>query len=131
MSYILGIPDWHPATLNQFLGRHWTVCAKLKKFDRDLVAFSARDAEIPSAEAKRRVELTIVLGARQRGCDPDAYWKSLLDALVCAGMLVDDSSKWVECPPPTFERAPTKSTRIVLTDILPEPKPARKKRGTK
>jgi hypothetical protein len=41
----------------------------------------------------------------QRAPDPDAFFKSLWDALVHAGMLVDDNRQHVELAPVTFSRA--------------------------
>ena len=95
------IPNWHPTPLNKLLG-DWRVSSKRKKADRNLIACYTH--HLPKAGQKRRVTLTIILGKGQRGCDPDAYWKSLLDALVHAGQLNDDSPKWCELAPVQFER---------------------------
>jgi hypothetical protein len=59
-----------------------------------------------------------LLGPRQRGADPDAYWKSLLDALVHAGLLVDDSPKWCELGPVRFERECRRKPAIQLELML-------------
>ena len=115
--HVLVIPKWHPARINQWEGRHWTVKARLKKSDQEIVWTYSRLAGLPTAEGKRRVRLTIVLGPRQRGGDPDAYWKSLLDALVCAGQLVDDSRQWVTTCPVKYERSAERATRIELEDL--------------
>src|SRR5579862_9569380 len=72
------VPNWHPARLNQWDGRHWSVRAKLKKEDRTLVTIYARHYEIPTADRRRRVSLHIVMAKGQRRCDPDAFWKSTL-----------------------------------------------------
>jgi Holliday junction resolvase RusA-like endonuclease len=112
----LAIPNWIPATLNQWDGRHWSVRARLKKADRDLVAWYAREQEIPKATGKRRVSLEIVLGPRGRKSDPDAYWKSVLDALVSCQALLDDSAKWVELGQVTFSRGP-RGSAITLEDL--------------
>jgi hypothetical protein len=115
--HTLTIPNWQPATVNQLLvgvrGR-----IRLKKQDRELVGWYARAAGIPRATTPRRVSLRITLGPRQRAADPDAHWKSLLDALVCAGLLVDDSRKWVQLGAVVFERGPARSTAIVLEDVV-------------
>lgn len=108
------IPDWHPAPLNK-QNAHWTVRHRLKKADREMVAFYSRT--FPKAKVKRLLRLTIVLGKGERGCDVDAYDKSLLDALVHAGMLVDDSKNWVVKAPNIYERAKTKATIIELEDL--------------
>lgn len=126
-THTLEIPDWHPARLNQFIGRAWPVVARLKKIDRTIVTAEARNAGVPLATTRRHVGLTIVLGPRGRASDPDAYWKSLLDALVCAGLLVDDSAKFVAYDCPTFERGPARLTRVLLTDLDDLPLPPRTK----
>jgi hypothetical protein len=53
----------------------------------------------------------------KRGVTPDSYFKSLLDALVSAGLLVDDSAKFCELAPTTYERATRRASVITLTDI--------------
>ena len=63
----------------------------------------------PKAKTKREVHLTVILGKGKRGCDVDAYDKSLLDALVKAGMLVDDNRRWCT-------KLPTEYTRATGTD---------------
>ena len=72
---------------------------------------------IPVATTKRRVDLHITLGPRQREGDDDNWWKSVLDALVHAKMLIDDNRRWCEYGTPTFDRGPEKATVITLTDI--------------
>lgn len=111
------IGGWHPAKLNDLLHCHWSKKHRLKKADRDIVAYYA--GWIPKATGKRRVTLMIILGPRQRGADPDAYQKSLADALVCCQLLRDDSREWIEWAPIVYERGPERATVITLTD-LPE-----------
>ena len=91
----------------------WAEANKLKKRDKVEVKYASN--HIPKAEKKRRVELIIELSKGQRACDPDAYFKSLGDALVNAGLLVNDSHKWVEWMPVKFVRG-KKSTTVRLYD---------------
>lgn len=114
MNKTITIPNWHPTPLNKLIGGHWGSASKRKKADRNIITCYTH--HLPKAHGKRRVTLTITLGKGQRGCDPDAYWKSLLDALVHAGQLVDDSPKWVELAPVIFNRSQVAST-IQLEDI--------------
>jgi hypothetical protein len=116
-THRLVIPAWAPARLNQWDGRHWSVRARLKTFDRNMVATYALKAALPRATGKRRVTVTITLGASQRACDPDAYTKSLADALVHCGLLRNDSREWVEWMPFRFERGAERATAIELMDI--------------
>jgi len=115
-SYTMQIPNWHPAKINEWEGRHWSVKNRLKKRDKSIVWGAMLENKIPKATCKRRVELTIGLGYRQRGGDPDSYNKSLLDALVVCGLLVNDSKEWVEIAPVKYERGEF-FTRITLTDL--------------
>lgn len=112
----IACPMWHPTRLNQLLGCHWRA-AKLKKADRYAIRVYAMIADVPKATGKRRVTLTIGLGPKQRAGDPDAYWKSLLDAMKHAGLLVDDNRQHCELAPVVFERWPTKGTVITLEDL--------------
>lgn len=119
MSYVITISEWNPATINQLLAGHWSKGAKLKKHDKRIVWTASLECKVPKATVKRLVGLTINLGKGQRACDPDAYWKSLLDALVKCGMLVNDSPKWVELLPVKYTRdGGKKHTIITLTDMV-------------
>ncbi len=48
--------------------------------------------------------------------DPDNVNKSLRDALVRCGLLVDDSAEWAECTEPEIEKG-KKATVITLETI--------------
>jgi hypothetical protein len=116
-THRLVIPAWTPARLNQWDGRHWSMRARLKTFDRNMVATYALKAGLPSATGKRRVIVTITLAKGERACDPDAHTKSLSDALVHCGLLRDDSRQWVEWMPFRFERGSERATTIDLEDL--------------
>jgi hypothetical protein len=120
-GFRLHIPSWHPARLNELLGCSWQRRHRLKKADRELVALYGKLARIPPATGRRRVCLHLVLGPGQRAGDPDAYWKSLLDALVACGLLVDDSRQWVELGEVTFSRGKARAAVITLEDVCPLP----------
>lgn len=108
------IPDWHPTPLNKLLG-HWAVAAKLKKSDKQIIAAYA--INIPKAKGRRSVEIEIILAKGQRAADPDAYFKSANDAMVHAGLLVDDNRQGVELKPVIFTRGNRKATVITLRDL--------------
>lgn len=61
--------------------------------------------------------LHLILPPRGRKCDPDAFWKSTLDGLVHAGLLVDDRHSCVELAPVEYSRGPVAATKITLVDI--------------
>ncbi len=111
------IERWHPARLNELMGGHWSKGHKLKKRDRQILWAYAQGK--PKATGKRQVELTIILKPRQRAADPDAQWKSTLDALKHAGMIVDDNRQGVELLPVRYKRGTEASwgTIIELWDI--------------
>lgn len=67
---------------------------------------------IPKATCKRRVEF-IIYAKGGRSCDPDAYFKSGLDALVQNGLLTEDDKHGVVLMPVQYEVGP-KATTIVL-----------------
>jgi hypothetical protein len=113
--YTVRIFGWQPQRLNDLMHCHWSKKNRLKKSDRDIVAYYA--SWIPKAVGKRRVTLTITLGPRQRGGDVDAWWKSTLDALVCCQLLRDDCKEWVELAPLVYERGPERATSLTLEDL--------------
>ena len=116
---VLIIEKWHPCTTNQLLECHHYQRARLKRIDRHMIMGYCALHRFRLATGKRRVELTIVRGETDPGrdADPDARWKSLLDALVWAKMLIDDSEEWCEHRFMGNERGETKSTRIEIIDI--------------
>jgi hypothetical protein len=116
MRHVLDIPGWLPCRLNQLLG-HWHNRHRLKKADRETVGLYARLAGIPRARGKRRVSLVLTLAPRQRAADPDAFHKSLLDALTACGLLVDDNRQGCELGSVTFQRGRQKATTIILEDL--------------
>jgi len=117
MKHEIMILGWHPAALNQYIGKKWYVGHKLKKLDKYMIR--AHTLNLPKAKTKRRVDLHIMLGKGQKKRDPDAYWKSLLDALVHAKMLTDDNHAGVELGAVSYSRGKM-ATLIVLTDLPPE-----------
>ena len=120
MTHTVWIPAWHPARTNELLTVHWAAAGRRKRADKEMVAGYCKQADVLKATGKRRVSLTIVVKPKQRRADPDSHWKSLLDALVACGMLVNDSPKWVELAPVVYERAADWGTRITLEDVANE-----------
>lgn len=108
------ITQWHPATVNQLLSNRWKA-ARLKKSDRAIIAHAFHGRT--KAAGRRAIEMEIILKPGQRGADPDAYFKSLLDALVHAGALIDDNRQHVELKPVQFGRSKLWGTYLMLEDI--------------
>lgn len=115
--WMFRIDGFHPVLLNKLLGVHWAAAGRLKKADREIIAHYASAVGVPRATGKRQVTLRIVLAKGQRGGDGDAYYKSALDALVKAGLLVDDNRQWAELMPVEYERAAKKATVITLEEV--------------
>lgn len=117
----LTIPNWHPARLNQWDGKHWGVRSRLKKADSLVLAtyVAAHPAQrwLRSPQGPRRVSLRLYGWKRGRLPDPDAYWKSVLDGLVHAGVLRDDSWEHVELGLVVFARSEAKSTTILVSEV--------------
>lgn len=116
-AYSVTIPNWHPTTLNALLGKHWGKRGKMKRGDFDIIHYYFLNC--PRATQKRRITLKIGLGKKQRGGDPDAYFKSLNDGLVKDGLLKNDSKEWVELAPVEYYRTKDgkPETIIILEDI--------------
>lgn len=116
-THHLHIDAWHPARLNELLNAHWSQRGRRKREDRDIIAAESLAQGIPRAAGRRRVELAITLAPRQRAADPDAYWKSLLDGMVKAGLLTDDNRQGCELGSVRFARGARRATEIIITDI--------------
>ncbi len=90
--------------------------AKLKRADRQWVGTYAMLRDIPKALGKRRVSLEVVITGRQQETDPDALWKSCLDCLVHARLLVDDSPRYCELGAVAYRRDGEPGTTVVLEE---------------
>lgn len=90
---------------------------RLKRQDKNRIGFYFRVSGIPRATTKRRVSLQLIYGKGERKHDPDAFWKSVLDALVHAGALKNDTDRWVEVAPVVYGRAERRETIITLEDL--------------
>lgn len=117
MKHTLTIAGWQPTRLNVLIHSHWRAAQKLKDFDTSVIMVEARSQRIPKAEGRRRVSLLITLAPRQRAGDVDAFWKSTLDALKRAGLIIDDNRQWCELAPVEFARGGAKATTITLEDL--------------
>lgn len=115
-AYFVVIPGYRLPLLNELLRSHPIRRARLKREAAELVWGYALVAGVPRATGRRRVSLWVVAPWR-RLPDPDSADKALLDALVSAGLLVDDSAEWVERTEPVFVRGKRVETTITLEDL--------------
>lgn len=123
MIQTLKILGWHPPRANEFTWKHWRVVSAKKKKAAKVVADWAAVHKLVPATGRRRLDVTIVLAKGQRAPDSDAFDKALRDALVHAGLLMDDNRIGLEATPVVFKRSGTEAkwTEITLTDVEPAP----------
>ena len=114
-QFTIRISDWMPTPLNRLMGQHWAKAGRQKK--ADLHVLVAHQTAIPPATGKRSVEVLVVLPKGRRAVDPDALWKSLLDACVKCGLLVNDSRHWVVPQSVQFARGEKLATYLTFTDL--------------
>lgn len=119
MTFKLVILNWRPSTLNRLMRGHIRTRIRLAQIDRNMVMGYALRDRIPVATGPRRVDLAITYSRRQKEADADAYWKSCLDSLVSARLLIDDHRKWVKMGEVEQERGKQTRTVISLTDLEP------------
>lgn len=115
MIYVLEIPGWLPAPLNQLLG-HWAKAHRLKVKDREMIGKAWLAHGYPKATGLRTVHLYLIGGKNNRARDDDSSWKSTLDALVQCGALVDDSPAYARTGLVRHAKAEQPATFITLED---------------
>lgn len=116
------VPLWRPVALNELLAAGPYGANRLKKRDRDFIIVYSCLAGVPRAAGMRRVSLEITVPKGQRRWDPDCFAKSLNDALVYAGKLVDDGPKWCVNGPVSYVRGEGLLTKIIIEDVeMPQP----------
>lgn len=117
----LWIPNWTPALLNQVMRGHWSNGGRLKKADKDIVAFYFSQAGLTKATGPRRVSMVFILPKGKRMFDRDAPWKSAKDALAACGALLEDTPRLCIDGPVSYARAigaeSVVGTLICLEDI--------------
>lgn len=98
---------------NVLLRCHWSRRARLVREAGERVAIEAHVQGVPRAVGRRRVSVRVT---RRGGGDVDNCLKVTLDALVLAGLLVDDSGRWCELGEVLVLRG-RPETVVWLTDI--------------
>ncbi len=110
---VIEIPNWVPTNLNKLLRMHWSKRSDRLRADAEMVAMYALKCHAAHAVGRRKVEVECSFPHHLP--DPDNLTKSLLDALVKCGMLVDDSPYWCSCVV-NVTQGPRR-TMITLTDL--------------
>lgn len=116
MKQTLHIYNYHPPTVNELM-KCWRKAGRLKKACVSIMWKSCLEQKLVKASDKRMVSIIITTCKRGRKCDPDAYLKTTLDALVKCKMLVDDSSQWCDFSSTLITTGDKNQTTIILTDI--------------
>lgn len=113
---VLTLEGFLPHSVNQLVGGHWGQGAQAKGADMLRIRLECVAQGIERARGRRR--LSVVFVQRMgRLADPDNRLKILLDGLVAAGVLIDDSQEWLQLGTVEVIRGPGKSTRCILEDI--------------
>lgn len=118
-THAFTIPGYLPPTLNVLIRSHWSARARKGRECKHLVLAYSGIARTPQATGKRRVSLAFVSRRGERAADHDARLKLLLDALVFAGLLVDDSPQWCELGRIESRAGAARETIVTLEDIEP------------
>lgn len=117
-SAVMFVPNWIPTSLNKSIRRHWSEASRQKKAEAALIGAAAKAQDVPPAGGKRRVDLHVILPPGRKKLDDDNAWKSVLDGLVKAKLLIDDRREWKENGDITYSRAldGVHGTMILLYD---------------
>lgn len=117
-SWKFTIPGYLPPSLNELLGVHWSKRSKMKEHAANLVkVYGWRKCDVACAFRKRTVLITLTRAGRRKELDADNAKKILLDALVKAGLLGDDSPAWCNCPDPVQVKGLVCSTMVELREL--------------
>ena len=114
--HTLRIDGWHPTLLNRLLYKPWYAVSRRKRADTEVVCVEAIRQGVERATGRRAVTITLVYPKGKRHCDWDAPLKVMLDALVKAQLLVDDSPAWLSSVSVRYETGP-KATIVELEDV--------------
>jgi Holliday junction resolvase RusA-like endonuclease len=115
-TYRLVIEGWRPALTNELMG-HPMKARRLKARDAEALAEARQSLGVPDPTGPRLVRLTI-RGPFRRRPDPDAPFKSLLDGLTRAGLILDDSADKCRWEQPVYEfQRERYTTEIEIEDI--------------
>lgn len=114
--HILDLPAFTPPSVNKAMFASVKQRSRIQRGTRDIIGCEARRQGIPLATCKRRLSLVVTLGKGQRKLDRSNVFKVVEDALVCTGLLVDDTDRWVEHGNVTWERG-ERRTQVLLEDL--------------
>jgi hypothetical protein len=109
------IANWHPASDN-IRAKGLKQWMRAKKRDREIIRDWLCDyGRVPRATGRRR--LAVAISKSGPMLDPQNCLKSLCDALVSVGLLVDDGPDFLELVAPTAGRGKITSTTLTIEDV--------------
>jgi len=114
--WTLKLEGWLPHSLNKLMNSHWAVRRGLKQGDKDQIRKACLVYGVPKAEGRRHVSVLIVLPKGRRALDADNVYKGMLDGLVEAEVLRNDSHVWCTWSPVHYARGDRLVTFITLED---------------
>jgi hypothetical protein len=113
------IPNWIPKSDNKF--KHWSDRYAGSNEAGDLLAVYANNEGIPRISGGYRpvrfMTMRVSTAKRGRLPDPSNMLKCLLDGMVRAKLIVDDSYEWCKWTMPIVERATADRWGTVITII--------------
>jgi len=118
VGYSFVLPMNRPMMMSANARKHWSARHRITKYWRHLAHVLAKQSKIP-ALAKARIVVTFSFGDQRRRDSANFYpvAKAITDGIVDAGVLVDDSDKYVEGPD---SRRHDPATPMIRVDILPQ-----------
>jgi Holliday junction resolvase RusA-like endonuclease len=116
MTAVFVVPDFLPTSANRLMRMHYSARNRALKGDAELVAVYALQAGVAKAVGKRRLRMTFT--SNDSLPDPDNCLKSLLDSLVKARLLLDDSPSYVELAAVSVKRGERRMTTVELEDVM-------------
>jgi hypothetical protein len=115
--YTLTLPDWRPPSKNELFRGKLAVRMRLQYEAAELVRAYALQQGIPPAAGPRKVSVRFTYPPGRRWHDRDAFFASLLDCLVRAGLLTGDTPREVRLGIWEFKNGEKQITTIRLRDL--------------
>lgn len=120
LGYSFVLPMNRSMMMSANARKHWSARHRITKYWRQLAQLLVKQNRIP-ALTSARIVVTFSFGDQRRRDSANFYpvAKAIVDGIVDAGVLVDDSDKYVEGPD---SRRDDPSTPMIRVDLLPQEK---------
>jgi Holliday junction resolvase RusA-like endonuclease len=114
--WILEIPGYLPLSLNRLMRSRKLRMSEPKRAAEHF-GIARLVFNVPKATGKRRVSLVFTVAKGKPKPDPDNLVKVVLDGLVKAGVLVDDSDEWCELGGIKLQTGQHPKTMAIVEDL--------------